>query len=214
MFGKKKRQLTADSSEFQGTTFAKALMQQRAVFAAENEKFRKEMNIPASRKVDETPTMALEEVTVMILGQRFHQLMLSHNGAYFDGAETDTVPASAALAIVLLAMLQIISSLEGEGFPVSSDFFQRAPADTVVGYLRFHSDDFKEKVLRQSFDFCRTLESAAETNPNVEEMLNNIRTLTVASTSGASRIEDQANKVDQAFNSIYKNLLMAIEQKS
>ena len=97
MFFKKK--LTAKSPEFEGKPIAKALMQRLEMFFSENEKFRKEMKIAAASSEATTPTAALEKVVSMLLGQRFHSLMLTHHDAYFDGVGKDPIPAAVALTV-------------------------------------------------------------------------------------------------------------------
>ncbi|MBA4337781.1 MAG: hypothetical protein C0421_02930 [Hyphomonas sp.] len=212
MFWKKRSSPTAESPAFRETKIAKGLVRFAETELAKSREFAKERNIPHTQATDQTPSQLLELAATILVGERFLKLISSLDFLYLDGSSDDTVPGAVALSIVHIMLDEIAAALADEKFSLTDDFLDRAPASTLIGYMRFHSEQFQRKVLEQSLTMTRSLSDAQATVPNVAELIQNIRLLTVASIIDPNRIEGQESKVDQAFAGVYRTLLGSIER--
>ncbi len=204
MFWKKRSSPTAESPAFRETKVAKGLVRFIETELANSREFAKERNIPHTQATDQTPSQLLELGATVFVGKRFLKLISNFDFHYIDGSSDDIVPGAVALSIVNIMLDEISASLADEKLSLTDDFLDRAPASTVIAYMRFHSEEFQRKVLEQSLTMTRSLYDAQATVPNVAELIQNIRLLTVASIIDPNRIEGQESKVDQAFAGIYR----------
>lgn len=208
---RKKSENPAKTQRFRGATFAKALYEIGNDIHKSNDEFVKEIGAAKIVRSGTSDIEALEQTATMIVGQRFHGMMIEHRNDYFNGDDRDSVPSSVALVIVQIMAHEIASALASEGYELSANFQANASASAVLNYLRFYPEPFQKQVLSQSHKFIESLSKAEATMPNVAEMNQGIRTLTIASISGGERIDDQTRKIDDAFCATFRSLLAAIE---